>query len=468
MTGEGGAPEAATRPDQERRAGGGASSRWLGLVQPVWLATAILALGVVVASIPGYARVASGGDWVGRVVEAPVGVVHVLDVAGALASFASALVCLSLAWLLFWRKRGDAMALFASFYLLAYGTVQAGPLERLDTLLPGSSALANNVLQPLLFMWPTVALLTLFPTGRFVPPWSRWLLVLAIPLTPVLLSIPVQTWLSPASWLVWLAGSYFLLTVGAALYAQVYRYRHVSSPTERRQTKWAVFGLAMWILVVLVESVPYVMLMSWPPGAALPWWIPVVSPLWWLSLDIVPVTLTVAVLRFRLFDIDVLIRRSLIYGSLTAILATIYFAMVLGAQAVVQAVTGQTGQQPAFIVASTLLVAALFHRLRGRLQTTIDRRFYRRKYDAARTLAAFGQTLRSEVDLAQLIDQLLAVVWETMQPESVSLWLRPSNLLENGGEWEAECGDQQTSSPVSAVPNPQEPPSAGASRCDMS
>ncbi len=164
-------PAAAARADHQRRADVPTPPRWLSLAQAVWVVTAVLALGVLVASIPGYGVVASQGDWVGRVVEAPAGLVRAIDLAGALASFAAALVSLALAGLLFWRKPGDRMALFVSFGLLAYGIVLAGPLERLDTLVSGSAALATNVLQPLVLTWPTVALLALFPSGRFVPPW---------------------------------------------------------------------------------------------------------------------------------------------------------------------------------------------------------------------------------------------------------------------------------------------------------
>jgi hypothetical protein len=461
------AAAATARSDHERRVGGPpARQRWLGLARAVWGSTALLALGVLVASIPGYVLVARQGNYVGLVVGAPVGVVHILDVASALTSIASALVCLALAGVLVWRKLDDGMALFVSFYLLAYGVVMAGPMERLDTLIPGSLALNDNVLQPLLFVSPTVTLLVLFPNGRFVPAWTRWLVPLSIAWTPLIVYTSLQGWTDLGNVLVWWpAGVLTLLTVGAALYAQVYRYRRVSSQTERQQTKWAVLGLVWWSVLVVAEGVPYVLLLNWPPSAALPWWVPHLDLIWWLSVDIVPVTLAVAVLRSHLFDIDVLIRRTLIYGTVTAILAAIYFAVVLGAQSVVQAVTGETGQQPIFIVASTLLVATLFNPLRGQLQATIDRRFYRRKYDAARTLAAFGQTLRSEVDLAQLSEQLVAVVEETMQPASVALWLRSSHLHADGREWwDAERGNKQTSSPVADVPDPQELPSAVATR----
>jgi len=137
------------------------------------------------------------------------------------------------------------------------------------------------------------------------------------------------------------------------------------------------------------------------------------------------VCIAVAVLHSRLFDIDVIIRRALVYGTLTAVLAAVYVGIVIGAQAVVQALTGQRGQQPVFIVASTLLVAALFNPLRRGIQAAIDRRFYRKKYDAERTLAAFSASLGSEADLERVRERVLAVVQETMQPAHVSLWLRP-------------------------------------------
>jgi hypothetical protein len=452
-------PTATSRFNHQRNAGAPLTPRWLALARAVWIGAAILALATLLASIPGYVLVASQGNFAGRVIDAPAGLVRLVDLTGVVASFASALVCCALAALLYWRKPRDWMALFLSFYLLIFGIAQAGPLERLDTLIPGLSYLAVTIIQPILLTWPTIALLVLFPNGRCVPPWTRWLLVLAIPLIPLTFYImPTQSWLPPLNWLLAPASMYFLLIVCAALYAQFYRYRHISSPTERQQTKWAIAGLALWVFLVVVESAPYLVMMNDSRDAALSWWAPVTTLIWWLSLDVVPLTLTVAVLRHHLFDIDVIIRRTLVYGTLTTILGAIYVLGVVGAQTVLHALTGQqTAQSPLIIVATTLLVAALFTPLRRSVQTVIDRRFYRRRYDAARTIAAFDSTLHTEADLRQITERLVAVAEETMQPTHISLWLNePASDAERraqlGVTGPAQPAGVPSSPPISAGP----------------
>jgi hypothetical protein len=138
-----------------------------------------------------------------------------------------------------------------------------------------------------------------------------------------------------------------------------------------------------------------------------------------------PVAMGIAVLRYRLYEIDLLINRTLIYGALTVMLALVYFGGVTATQAIFRALTGQEQQPQLAIVVSTLVIAALFNPLRRRIQGFIDRRFYRRKYDAAKTLEAFSAKLRDETDLDALSDDLVTVARETVQPAHVSLWLRP-------------------------------------------
>jgi hypothetical protein len=139
----------------------------------------------------------------------------------------------------------------------------------------------------------------------------------------------------------------------------------------------------------------------------------------------VPISIGIAISRYRLYEIDTLINRTLVYGGLTATLALVYFGGVTAAEAVFRGLTGQEHQPQIAVVVSTLVIAALFIPLRHRIQRFIDRRFYRRKYDATKTLETFAAKLRDETDLNALRDDLLGVVRETMQPAYVSLWLRP-------------------------------------------
>jgi hypothetical protein len=145
-----------------------------------------------------------------------------------------------------------------------------------------------------------------------------------------------------------------------------------------------------------------------------------------LSFLLVPFSISIAVLRSRLFDIDVLINRALVYGSLTAMVIGLYFGGIVLLQRLFVVLTGE--QSTVAVVASTLMIAALFNPLRRRIQAFIDRRFYRRKYDARKTLEAFAAKLREETDLDALNAELVGVVRETMQPAHVSLWLRPDTI----------------------------------------
>lgn len=216
------------------------------------------------------------------------------------------------------------------------------------------------------------------------------------------------------------AQTVFVFATLAAIISVVVRYRHATGAL-RQQIKWFAYaGVTVALIVVVTIFVADAL----TPRGQDPSKTAFSNIGFALGFTMLPLGAGVGVLRYRLYDIDFLINRTLVYGSLTAVLAAVYFGLVFVAQSLTQAVTGQTRPQPVIIVASTLLIATLFNPLRRRIQTTIDRRFYRAKYDTVRTLEAFAVSLRAETDLVGLRQRLVAVVLETMQPAQVSLWLR--------------------------------------------
>ena len=207
-------------------------------------------------------------------------------------------------------------------------------------------------------------------------------------------------------------GALAIGTVGAVA-AVVVRFRR-SRGTERQQMKWFLYAAAPLVAFPAIESLPVIV------SGLLAGWV----------LVGLPVAIGIAVLRYRLYEIDLFINRTLVYGPLSAMLVLVYFGGVVGLQAALRTLTGQ--ESTLAVVASTLAIAALFSPLRRRVQGFVDRRFYRSKYDAAKTLEAFNSRLREETDLDALGEDLVGVARETMQPEHVSLWLR-SEPVQKGG-----------------------------------
>ncbi len=268
-----------------------------------------------------------------------------------------------------------------------------------------------------------------FPDGRLVSPRWRWVVRLAVfvsvtgavlaALSPgeiqnegIVNPLGIEA-LQPVFDLlgtVFVALYFILLFASAA--SVVVRFRR-SGSVERQQIKW---------LALAAVAIPVWFLTNAPIQAAAPNLFLVVDSL--VLSALIPVAAGIAILRYRLYDIDVVINRALVYGSLTATLALMYVGGVATTQTIFRALTGQEQQSQLAVVASTLAIAALFNPLRRRIQSFIDRRFYRRKYDAAKTLESFSAKLRDETDLDALNAELIGVIRETMQPARVSLWLR--------------------------------------------
>jgi hypothetical protein len=343
------------------------------------------------------------------------------------------LVWFAVGALIFWRRSDDRMALLVSAFLVSFGPVAVDPTAAYTLIssqpawwLPVRSVDIVGFVSPVLFFF-------LFPSGRFVPHWTRWLAVALIinDVPDFLFPQLYSRWpsLETVSYLVFLGG------VVSLVWSQVYRYRRVSSETQRQQSKWVVFGLTLGIAGTFPSQLPVDLSLV---GGDTPLTLLLLKVGFALSFMLIPLSIGVAVLRSHLFDIDVVINRTLVYGSLTATLVALYFGGIVVLQRVFVILTGQ--QSTLAVVASTLAIAALFVPLRRRVQGFVDRRFYRRKYDARKTLEAFSAKLRDETDLEALNNDLVGVVRETMQPEHVSLWLR-SDPAHKGGSRHTLAGD---------------------------
>jgi hypothetical protein len=403
------------------------TGRWLVLARLGWLAVFALTIGMLLASLPAYY------DWLINFADPelePAAIRANLKAAGISVDFyatyllsigtASAMVWVAVGVVIFWRRSDDWMALFTSLSLITFGAV---------SLNEGPAALADqySVLWlpvHLVALFGTVSLnlfYYLFPNGYFVPRWTRWAAILFA-------AHEVAYYLFPDS-IFNIARSLFLLDFAVlatfaviAIGSQLYRYRYVSAPVERQKTKWVVFGTVLAALGVVafelpVPGSPFAQLGSSNALA--------IQAGLYGSLLLIPLSIGVAIIHDRLWDIDIVINRALVYGVLTTALALVYFGGVAATEAVFRAFTGQEEQPQLAIVGSTLVIAALFSPLRRRIQAFIDRSFYRRKYDAAKTLEAFSAKMRTETDLDALSDDLVGAVRETMQPAHVSLWLRP-------------------------------------------
>jgi signal transduction histidine kinase len=399
---------------------------WLRAARAGWILLALLALAILFTSLPGYVQ--EFGRQSGRLpVESQSTGATILLALSGLASLASAGLSLALAAIFFRRRFVEPVTATLSVYLLLYAAVMAGPLEVWSSYWLGDTGLALTM-QALLLTGPTVALLALFPNGRLVPSWTGWLLLLTIPWTISLFFVPSfdAASLSEQSPLVLgLLAGWVIGLFAAGLYAQVVRYRHVSGPAERQQTKWVVYGLALWMLGLLLSSIPYIYLGGLPPDAPDPWWAPASTLVWFLTLNIVPVSLTIAVTRYHLWDIDVVINRTLVYAALTAGVLGIYAAVVGGIGALFHA-------QGNWILAlvATGLVAVLFQPLHERLQRGVNRMLYGQRDEPFDVLARLGQRLEDTFAREQVLPAMVETIAQTLKLPYVAIAVQQGDDLQ--------------------------------------
>jgi hypothetical protein len=421
------------RSDTEHKSASGAvdsyatntrlTGSWLIIARAVWLVLVIPSLGLFVASLlVSYQQLQSGAI--------PAQEQQVLSAVGLSVSGFNTLntifnVLTSAIWymvgfFIFWRRSDDWLALLAAFVLVMFNV---GPWSNNNT----SSVLAlaypalTLPLSLISFLWDSSlgVFLLLFPSGRLVPRWMGLILLLYL-IQAFLSNFPHPFDANSPGWLLLLIT---LVIYGAIIFSQIYRYRRVSTPVQRQQTKWVIFGVAVAFGIIIGILAVTFLIPSYLNSNAFGGFI-ITFIIWPAALLLIPISIGFSILRYRLYDIDLLINRTLVYGTLTILLALVYFGLIFALQYLLRGIISQNNDVA--IVVSTLAIAALFQPLRHRIQAIIDRRFYRRKYDAAKIVETFSSTLRNEVDLSQLSEHLLTVVQDTMQPAHVSLWLRKS------------------------------------------
>jgi hypothetical protein len=342
------------------------------------------------------------------------------------------------------RQRGNRVG----WLMLIVALVSANPvsilMERLFSAPPETLSLGLWLLLwldgwswiPLIF--PIFLIPLHFPTGRPPSPRWNWVIWLAVgmwlffvvfgsfldtvrPTTggdwsmpnPIGF-VPNDVWNGPIL-ILWGIG--LVTIVSASVVSLFLRYR-LAQDVERAQIKWLLFAGAFFVIFYALTFFLTNPNDEWLNNG-------VNNLLFTLSILAFPVSIAIAIFRYRLYDIDVIIRKTLVYSLVTVLLALVYFGSVILLQRLVSALTG-IEQSPLAVVISTLAIAALFTPLRQRIQNAVDRRFYRRKYDAQQVLAAFALTARDETDLDALTGELARVVQETLQPEQVSVWLKAS------------------------------------------
>ena len=323
--------------------------------------------------------------------------------------FSVSLVPWGVGLLIFWRKSDEVMGLLVSLLLVLFGAT-GGFNSLLGVWAPVHPSLLISIVLPMISGMEWIGLgvfLLTFPTGQMAPRWS-WLILLCW-ITSFLSGFTPWHFLGLTGYL-GLGGTFFIM---------IYRYRRLFTAVQRQQAKWFLYAAVVGLSLFTISS-------------SLPSVVPTDSP-WQLlfpALSILVPSMVIypglgfAMLRYRLWDIDLIIKKTLVYGVLTSLLALTYVGLIVSLQSLTHALTPSAEDNPILIVASTLVIAVLFQPLRQGIQAIIDRRFYRRQYDAEETLATFNATLRQQVDLNDLRTHLLAVVTETMQPAHVSLWLR--------------------------------------------
>jgi signal transduction histidine kinase len=383
---------------------------WLRILRITWILLAFLSVLILFASIPGFLILMESRTSLIEASAVSPFWIEALNYGIIAASISAGSLSLFLAWLIFRQNSNQKMQVYLMYFLLLYGVAVAGPLEAIYPFSPSLSAIDISLIIASLLGPAFVTLFVMFPDGRLVPGWTRWVILLSFSIVPVSYFLEASSFTLLNEPIFLLAATAAIGSLGLSLYAQIYRFKYVSDTSQRQQTKWVIYGIGLWFLVLAAGLVPYAQVQQLTPGTPLPWWHLLNELVYLISMSLLPLSLTIAVSRYRLFDIDIIINRTLVYGSLTITTMGIYTFIVGYIGNRIQAISQST---LAFL--ATGLVALIFQPLRERLQKSINRFMFGERDDPFVILSSLAERLEIASEPEDILPSIVETVGQALK-----------------------------------------------------
>lgn len=408
-----------------------------------WIVLGAVAMFILILAIPGFFTRRPMGNLGAHLVFAPAPLmewIHKVNLVGALFAV---LLSYGSGALLFIKRKSDGMALFVAYYLVLHGLLTGGAVEMLEPLWPQAAVVNSYLLLPAIIFPMNMILLAIFPDGRFVPRWTRRLipfsfLLVLFTASEVLPSgyDPTQNQINP---LILMGYAGLMVILLAMVRAQIYRYRHVSSDLQRQQTKWVLYGFLSMITLFIIGTIPWEYTRTLPPGSMMPRWASLVESAWIMGGLSVPITLTISMLGYRLYQVDILINRTLVYAAMSVFVAGCYILIVGGLSLVFQ-----PNGNFVFSLLATGLVAVLFNPILQRLQRLVNRFLYGERDEPLSILRRLGQRLESSGTPEETLNGIAEIVGRALKLPYAEVTLQGEKVYEIHGSYGLPCDELVT------------------------
>lgn len=405
-----------------------------------WAVLGGVAIIILMLAIPGYVARRPLGNLGAHLVFDPTPLMLWVNRVNLAGSFLAVLISYGLGTLLFIKRKSGGMALFVAYYLVLHGLLAGGAVEMLEPLWPEATAFTSYLLLPAIVFPMNVTLLAIFPDGKFVPKWTRRLIpfsfLLVLLTASEILSGGYDPTQSQMNILILVAYAGLAMIILVMIRAQIYRFRHVSSDLQRQQTKWVLYGYLIMFALFAIGTMPWEYTRRLPPGSVMPWWSPLVESTWILGVLAVPIALTISILGYRLYRVDILINRTLVYGAMSGFVVGCYI-MIVGGLSLVFESNGNF----LFSLLATGLVAVLFNPLRQWLQRRVNRLLYGERDEPLSVLHDLGQRLQNSGTPDETLTGIAETVCRALKLPYTEITLRGKEASELLVSYGTRCDD---------------------------